>query len=179
MASYELEITRTAEKQLKRLPREDQRRVVGAFVALAGDPLPHGARKLHGYEDVFRLRVGRYRILYSVADDRLVIQGHRPGKAEVEDLDDPLSRKEKVRRLDVAASDPLGMSGGKAIGHRQADVEHRAPGGGPGAAASSARPGSPLRVARRPRCTHRRQSAGILSRGEVPEGEVDRQDGYR
>lgn len=81
MASYELEISRTAEKQLKRLPGEEQRRVAAALVALAGNPLPRGARKLHGYEDVFRIRVGRYRILYSVADDRLVIiilkVGHR------------------------------------------------------------------------------------------------------
>lgn len=81
MASYELEISRTAEKQLKRLPREDQRRVVRALVALADNPLPRGARKLHGHEDVFRIRVGRYRVLYSVADDRLVIiilkVGHR------------------------------------------------------------------------------------------------------
>ena len=81
MASYEIEITRTAEKQLKRLPREDQQRVVAAIVALGSKPVPRRARKLHGYEDVLRVRVGRYRILYSVAANRLVIiilkVGHR------------------------------------------------------------------------------------------------------
>ncbi len=81
MASYDLEISRTAEKQLKRLPRADQERVGRAMLNLARDPRPHGSRKLIGYEDVFRIRVGRYRILYSVAAERLVIiilkVGHR------------------------------------------------------------------------------------------------------
>lgn len=81
MASYEIEITRTAEKQLKKLPGEDQRRVVKVVLELADDPFPRGSRKLSGYEDVFRIRVGRYRVLYSVSEKTLVIIilkiGHR------------------------------------------------------------------------------------------------------
>ena len=81
MASYDLEISRTAEKQLKRLPRAEQQRIVRAILNLAVDPRPHGSRKLIGYEDVFRIRVGRYRILYSIATRRLIIiilkVGHR------------------------------------------------------------------------------------------------------
>ena len=73
MASSEIEITRTAEKQLRRLGRVDQQRLAKAMVALADDPFPRGARKLTGYDDVHRIRVGRYRILYSVAKRRLVI----------------------------------------------------------------------------------------------------------
>lgn len=81
MASYDLEISRTAEKQLKRLPRAEQQRIVRAMLNLAIDPRPHGSRKLIGYEDVFRIRVGRYRVLYSIATQRLIIiilkVGHR------------------------------------------------------------------------------------------------------
>ena len=81
MASYEIEITRTAEKQLRRLPRADQERVVRATLNLAREPRPPGSRKLVGYDDVFRIRVGRYRILYSVARRRLIVIilkiGHR------------------------------------------------------------------------------------------------------
>lgn len=81
MARYEIEISRTAEKQLSRLPRADQERVVRAMLALADDPLPRGARKLSGYDDVFRVRVGRYRVLYSVSERALIIVvlkvGHR------------------------------------------------------------------------------------------------------
>jgi mRNA interferase RelE/StbE len=81
MASYEIEISRTAEKQLAKLPRRDQERIVRAVLPLARDPLPRGSRKLSGYDDVFRIRVGQYRILYSVSSGKLVVIilkiGHR------------------------------------------------------------------------------------------------------
>ncbi len=81
MASYEIEITRTAEKQLKKLQRAEQGRVVAAVLRLADEPRPRGSRKLTGYDDVFRIRVGTYRVLYSVSGRRLVIiilkVGHR------------------------------------------------------------------------------------------------------
>ena len=81
MASYEIEIGRTAEKQLKNLSERDQLRVVRAVLALAEEPYPRGTRKLWGYDDVFRIRVGRFRVLYSVVKNRLVILilkiGHR------------------------------------------------------------------------------------------------------
>lgn len=81
MASYEIEVSRSAERQLKKLPRGDQERIVQAILPLARNPRPRGARKLSGYDDVFRIRVGRYRILYSVSSGTLVIIilkiGHR------------------------------------------------------------------------------------------------------
>ncbi len=81
MASYEIEISRTAEKQLKKLPEKQQLRVVRAVLALADEPRPRGTRKLAGYEDVFRIRVGRFRVLYSVSESRLIVLilkiGHR------------------------------------------------------------------------------------------------------
>ncbi len=83
MASYEIEISRTAETQLRKLPEEDQRRVARAVLALAEEPHPRGSRMLSGYDDVYRIRVGRYRVLYSVIERRLVIIilkiGHRKG----------------------------------------------------------------------------------------------------
>ena len=81
MGRYEIEISRTAEKQLEKIPREEQQRVVRAMLALAEAPHPRGSRKLSGYDDVFRIRVGRYRVLYSIVESRLVIiilkVGHR------------------------------------------------------------------------------------------------------
>ena len=51
------------------------------MLALADNPFPRGARKLVGYDDVFRVRAGSYRILYSVSDRTVVIVvlkvGHR------------------------------------------------------------------------------------------------------
>ena len=81
MARYSIEISRTAEKQLEKLNRDDQRRVGRAILALADDPHPQGSRKLTGYDDVFRSRVGRYRVLYSISGKTLIIIilkiGHR------------------------------------------------------------------------------------------------------
>ena len=81
MASYEIEISSTAEKQLRRLDRPTQIRLLKAITQLSGDPHPRGVRKLKGHTDVFRLRVGSYRVLYSVGERRLVVIvlkiGHR------------------------------------------------------------------------------------------------------
>ena len=76
-----LEISATAERQLKRLPARDLEAVVAAIQQLATNPRPRGSRKLAGYRDVYRIRVGVYRVLYSVERKRVVIVilevGHR------------------------------------------------------------------------------------------------------
>jgi len=81
MARYEIRISRTAEKQLRQLERNEQLRVAREMLALADEPRPRGSRKLSGYDDVFRIRVGRYRILYGIHGDTLIISvlkiGHR------------------------------------------------------------------------------------------------------
>jgi mRNA interferase RelE/StbE len=81
MARHRLEISRTAERQLRKLPADDRRRVARAMLALGDEPHSPGSRKLTGYDDVFRVRVGVYRIIYSVAGRTLVIIilkiGHR------------------------------------------------------------------------------------------------------
>lgn len=73
MASYRVEVSATAEKQIRRLEREDQLRVLRAVRDLGVDPRPRGCRKLRGWEDVFRIRVGTFRILYSVEDERVLV----------------------------------------------------------------------------------------------------------
>ena len=51
------------------------------MLALGDEPCPSGSRKLAGHDDVFRIRVGVYRVIYSVASQRLIIiilkVGHR------------------------------------------------------------------------------------------------------
>lgn len=73
MASYRIEVSTTAERQIRKLPRVDQVRVVRLIQTLGADPRPPGCRKLSGYDDVFRVRIGRYRVLYSIEDRRLII----------------------------------------------------------------------------------------------------------
>lgn len=81
MPDYQIEVSATAEKQLRKLETPNQLRIISAIRKLAIDPRPKGVRKLRGYDDVYRLRTGRFRIIYSVEDQRLVIivlkLGHR------------------------------------------------------------------------------------------------------
>lgn len=81
MAKYRIEVSATAEKQIRKLNKADQIRVLRAIRNLAKEPRPPGTRKLRGYEDVYRIRVGTYRILYSIESGRLLIivlkVGHR------------------------------------------------------------------------------------------------------
>jgi mRNA interferase RelE/StbE len=81
MASYRLEITASAERALVGLPKADRVRVVGAIEELARVPRPSGCRKLKGQQDVYRIRVGRYRVIYAVEDRSIVVVvlrlGHR------------------------------------------------------------------------------------------------------
>ena len=73
MASYRVEVSASAERQIRRLARPDQIRVLRAIRDLAGAPCPRGCRKLRGYQDVFRIRVGTFRVLYSVEAARVLI----------------------------------------------------------------------------------------------------------
>ncbi len=73
MASYSVEVSATAERQIRKLGAQDRVRVLRAISDLAGAPRPPGCRKLRGYDDVYRIRSGRFRVLYSLEDQRLVV----------------------------------------------------------------------------------------------------------
>jgi len=81
MDSYKIEFKKSAEKDLAKLPRAILPRVVKAIRALEKDPFPHGVKKLRNYEKSYRIRVGNYRILYTVFKGILIIEiiriGHR------------------------------------------------------------------------------------------------------
>lgn len=81
MANFRIEVSATAERQIRKLRRNDQIRVLRAIRDLADEPYPPGSRKLRGFEDAYRIRVGTYRVLYSVQAARVLIiilkVGHR------------------------------------------------------------------------------------------------------
>ena len=70
---YRVEIERSAERIMKRLPRDVLRRLRIAIKALGADPRPHGHKKLSGYENLYRIRVGQWRISYAIEDDQLIV----------------------------------------------------------------------------------------------------------
>lgn len=74
MAAYELSITAAAAKELDGLPRKkDRQAVVRRIRSLAEEPRPPGCVKLSAVQDLYRVRQGHYRIVYTVEDDRLVV----------------------------------------------------------------------------------------------------------
>ena len=81
MADYRVEITRSAARELENLGPRLGRRILGPIEGLASNPRPRQSRKLTGSENSYRLRVGRYRILYQVDDSNRLITvfavGHR------------------------------------------------------------------------------------------------------
>lgn len=74
MASYQIEIKPSASKELEKLPRQMVIRVVAAIRELADNPYPSGVKKLSGFDRTFRIRVGDYRVLYDIYENRLVIE---------------------------------------------------------------------------------------------------------
>jgi mRNA interferase RelE/StbE len=69
MVSYKLIFKPSVEKDLRSLPQAVVKRVVGRIEALGESPFPHGSIKLAGAEELYRLRVGDYRIVYAVDQD--------------------------------------------------------------------------------------------------------------
>lgn len=80
MARYELIYLQSIERDLRRLPKTDVRRILQKTELLRNDPFPPGAIKLAG-QDCYRIRQGNYRILYHVDDRRIIVTvvgvGHR------------------------------------------------------------------------------------------------------
>ena len=73
MGPYKVTLARSARKELESLPEPLQSRVLGRIEALGSNPRPSGCRKLEGAEDVWRIRVGDYRLIYSVDDSRHLV----------------------------------------------------------------------------------------------------------
>lgn len=74
MASYSLVWKRSAEKELRALPREAVSRIVKLVESLQDDPHPVGVRRIVGAERTYRLRSGAYRIVYTIERERLVVE---------------------------------------------------------------------------------------------------------
>lgn len=72
---YRVEIDKRAAKQVASLHRATAERVLDALDALGDEPRPSGCLKIKGRADyAWRIRVGDYRVLYRIHDDRLVVR---------------------------------------------------------------------------------------------------------
>jgi len=80
MAAFEIYFRESVWKDVKRIPKKDLRNILSKIDGLAEDPRPSGCEKLTGQER-YRLRQGKYRIVYSIQDNELTVWivkiGHR------------------------------------------------------------------------------------------------------
>ena len=80
MAAYKLYFRESVEKDFSSIPKKDLVKILRRIEALADNPRPSGCEKLTGQER-YRVRQGRYRIVYSIQDEVLTVWivkiGHR------------------------------------------------------------------------------------------------------
>ncbi len=81
MDSYKIKWKLSAKKELNRIDRSAIQRILSAVESLLKNPYPAGSRKLRNAEHTFRVRVGDYRVVYSIVSNELMIEiirvGHR------------------------------------------------------------------------------------------------------
>ena len=81
MKRYKVELTHTAEKELYKLPPGIVEKIVAVLISLEENPRPAGCKKLKGYKNLWRARVGDYRIIYAIEDLIMLVDvrevGHR------------------------------------------------------------------------------------------------------
>jgi mRNA interferase RelE/StbE len=70
MADYSITFARSARKELESLNAHVVQRIFPRIEALAIEPRPKGCRKLQGGKNLWRVRVGDYRVIYAINDDR-------------------------------------------------------------------------------------------------------------
>ena len=73
MAAYRVVLTPAAERQFAKLSLQVREMIAAVLVTLARNPRPPGCVKLAGAEDLWRIRVRQYRIIYQLLDDELLV----------------------------------------------------------------------------------------------------------
>lgn len=66
--SYEVIIPNPVQKQLDALPNNVQERILDKILLLVEDPRPIGVKKLKGFDNEYRIRIGDYRVRYEIDD---------------------------------------------------------------------------------------------------------------
>ncbi|HLA94176.1 MAG TPA: type II toxin-antitoxin system RelE/ParE family toxin [Pyrinomonadaceae bacterium] len=74
MSDYSVTFTRSARKELESLPATLVDRIFPKIEALVGNPRPSGCKKLKGSFDLWRIRVGEYRVIYSILEKQIRIE---------------------------------------------------------------------------------------------------------
>ena len=71
--AYQVKVTNSAERRIKKLQKNVQFRIYNLLVSLGENPRPHGCKKLKGKRNLYRVKNGNYRVIYSIEDDVLLV----------------------------------------------------------------------------------------------------------
>ena len=71
---YKVVLKQSAEKDLEKINPVYYNSVTAHLMLLADNPRPFGCIKLTGYENHYRIRVGIYRVIYTIKDDILIVE---------------------------------------------------------------------------------------------------------
>ena len=70
---YDVRFLKSAQKDMAALPRNVADKIAKKAATLSDDPRPPGCLKLKGFNDLWRIRVGDYRVIYSIQDQILLV----------------------------------------------------------------------------------------------------------
>jgi mRNA interferase RelE/StbE len=73
MAEYGVIFARSARRELEVLDAAIARRVISRIEGLTQNPRPSGSRKLHGEQNLWRIRIGDYRVVYNVDERQRIV----------------------------------------------------------------------------------------------------------
>ncbi|MDQ6481741.1 type II toxin-antitoxin system RelE/ParE family toxin [Dyadobacter sp. LHD-138] len=65
---YKLLITNSAQKEIRTLQKTEVQKIIPAIQSLSENPRPSGCKKLVSVKNIYRIRIGNYRVLYSIDD---------------------------------------------------------------------------------------------------------------
>ena len=78
---YQITFSKSAEKEVLDLPKKIGTQILAKIDSLAINPRPSGCKKIVGSLNSYRIRIGDYRVLYTIEDDQLIVDvvkvGHR------------------------------------------------------------------------------------------------------
>lgn len=74
MESYKLKWKSSAKKELKKIPKNNLLTILDEIEKLTSNPFPTNYKKIQGVENIYRLKVNNYRVIYKLENDELIIE---------------------------------------------------------------------------------------------------------
>ncbi len=73
MKTFTVQYKKSSEKDIECLPADVVQRIRDAILALSQNPRPTGCKKLKGFENKYRIRIGDYRVIYEIHEKTVVV----------------------------------------------------------------------------------------------------------